>query len=683
MRVRNHASSSSHVEEDKSQCFLLNRVLVYVDRLLARFSKMDYEILETIHWLLGPEIVEEDLLSLAAMVDYGERRRRFERDIEEEIRNRRDFAHFMDQALRKIPKKEKMAVIDLLRSLLKKRLDQLQYSGMSDIEKNLGIFQQMFDLNQLETEICLFIFILATYEEAESLFEYQLKCSRFAGRNYLATILGSSSPEIGEAVNGKLSKVGILDSDRNRSLSMDTGFVNLLQNPFDGNIQTEFYKKVDPDPVPLDAHMVEHPAIEHILRLLKVKPLSSTHLIFYGPPGTGKTSLAYGLGKKLGLPVYLVEHGGKEKVWKRQAAFTACVNVASEGEGALVIADDADNILGTRHSWFFFGETPDKRWLHDILETPGVRMIWTVNAIAQLEESVARRFSYSFGFKPFSRVQRKRIWKTILIDYRLDAFFSASDIEDLAAKFVVSAGVIEQAVKKAAEIGSNSKEEIHKAIILSLEAHDCLANGGAKPVRNAKIDPHSFSIEGLNVSGVDLTSLLKELEAFDEYLKTSGNYDAASMSLLFYGVSGAGKSFLARFIAQHLGKEVVFKRASDILSKWVGESEQNVRACFEETASKDAVLVVDELDSIIGSRDRATRTWEVSLVNEFLTSMESHRGIQIYTSNRLMDMDRSALRRFNYKIEFGYLNPDGVVLFYKKILQPLVGIPLNLASQWS
>ena len=486
MRVRNHAGSSSHVEEDKSQCFLLSRVLVYVDRLLARFSKMDYEILETIHWLLGPEIVEEDLLSLAAMVDYGERRRRFERDIEEEIRNRRDFAHFMDQALRKIPKKEKMAVIDLLRSLLKKRLDQLQYSGMSDIEKNLGTFQQMFDLNQLETEICLFIFILATYEEAESLFEYQLKCSCFAGRNYLATILGSSSPEIGEAVNGKLSKVGILDSDRNRSLSMDTGFVNLLQNPFDGNIQTEFYKKVDPDPVPLDAHTVDSQAIDHVLHLLKEKPASSTHVVFYGPPGTGKTSLAYGIGKALGLPIYLVEHGGKEKSWKRQSAFTACVNMASQAEGALIIADDADIILGTRHSWFFFGKPSDKRWLHDILETPGVRMIWTVNAIAQLEESVARRFSYSLGFKPFSRVQRKRIWKTILIDYRLDAFFSASDIEDLAVKFDVSAGVIEQSVKKAAEIGSNSKAEIHKAITLSLEAHDCLVNGGSKPVRTSQ-----------------------------------------------------------------------------------------------------------------------------------------------------------------------------------------------------
>lgn len=673
MRVRNCAASLP--TEDKSQCFLLSRVVLYVDRLLARYLKLDHEILETIYWLLGAEIVEEDLVALALMLDSGERKRRFEREIQEEIRHARDFAHLVDAALRRATKNEQAAAVDLLRGLLQKRLDQFHYSGTSDIEKNLAIFQQMFDLNDLEKEVCLFLFVLSTYEEVQSLFQYHLKCDHFAGRNYLATILGSPSSVIAEVLNGKLSKIGILDSDRHRSLSMETGFINLLQDASDTEIKTEFFKKVDPDPVPLDAHTVDPQAIEHVLHLLKEKPLSSSHIIFYGPPGTGKTSMAYGIGKALGLPIYLVEHGGKEKSWKRQAAFTASVNMASQGEGALIIADDADNVLGTRNSWFFFGEPSDKRWLHDLLETTGVRMIWTVNSIAQLEESVMRRFSYSLGFKPFNRVQRKRIWQTILQDYRLDSFFSPSDVEELAAKFDVSAGVIEQSVKKTWEMGLASKDEVLEAIALSLEAHNCLANGGRNPVRDGKIDPRSFSIEGLNVSGVDLTGLVKELEAFNEYLKNP-NGDA-SMSLLFHGVPGSGKSHMARYIAQHLGREIVFKRASDLLSKWVGETEQNIRHCFEEAASKDAVLVFDEADSLLGTRERAAHSWEITQVNEFLTWMECHKGIQIYTTNRLTDLDSAALRRFNYKLEFGYLEPDGNVIFYKKILLPLVGVGLG------
>ena len=538
------------------------------------------------------------------------------------------------------------------------------------------MLRQMFGLSPIEEELCLFLFITSVYEEPENLFRFQLKCDRFAGRTYLATMLGSTSTETAEVLNGKLSRIGILDRD-SRGLSMDEGFVNLLQSTSDTEIKTEFFRHVDPDPVSLDAHTADPEVIEHILHLLKEKPLSSTHIIFYGPPGTGKTSMAYGIGKALGLPMYLVEHGGKDKAWKRRAAFTACANLASQGDGALVIADDSDVVLGTRNSWFVQRESSDKRWLHDLLEMPGVRMIWTVNSIAQMEESVARRFSYSLAFKSFTRVQRKRIWETILRDYRLDLFFSATEVEQLATKFDVSAGIVEQCARKAAEMGSDSKSEVHEAIKLSLEAHQSLLNGGRKPVRTARIDSRSFSLEGLNVLGLDLADLLKELEAFDHHLKETGNDVPVSMSLLFHGVSGCGKSHLARYIGHHLDREVIVKRASDLLSKWVGETEQNVRTCFEEAAGRDAVLIFDEVDFLLGNRDRAAHSWEISQVNEFLTAMECFRGIQVYTTNRLADLDPATLRRFNYKVEFGYLKPSGVVTFYHKLLCPLVGTKLE------
>ena len=677
MRVRGYSGSSS-MPVDSTQCFLMGRLVVYLERLLSRYERLDLETLEVLYWLLGPELVEKDLVPLATMLDGGDKRRRYGTESDAEIRHARDFAHMVDQALCRAGRDEEKGVVHLLRGVLQERLDQLQYSGTSDIEKNLAMLRQMFGLSPIEEELCLFLFITSVYEEPESLFRFQLKCDRFAGRTYLATMLGSTSTETAEVLNGKLSRIGILDRD-SRGLSMDEGFVNLLQNTSDTEIKTEFFRKIDPDPVSLDAHTADPEVIEHILHLLKEKPLSSTHIIFYGPPGTGKTSMAYGIGKALGLPMYLVEHGGKDKAWKRRAAFTACANLASQGDGALVIADDSDVVLGTRNSWFFQGESSDKRWLHDLLEMPGVRMIWTVNSIAQMEESVARRFCYSLAFKPFTRVQRKRIWETILKDYRLDAFFSNGDIEDLAAKFDVSAGVIEQAVKKAWEIGSASKEEIQGAITLCLEAHDCLNNGGRKPARESKVDPHSFSLDGLNVSGANLVTLMKELEAFHRYLKHSRHDEPISMSLLFHGVSGSGKSHLARYIAHRLDREVIIKRASDLLSKWVGETEQNIRDAYDLAEATDSILVFDESDFLLGSRDAAAHSWEISQVNEFLTAMESFRGIQIYTTNRLGDLDVATLRRFNHKLEFGYLKPNGVVTFYNKLLCPLVGT--NLTKQ--
>jgi len=183
MRVRNYAGSLS--TQDKSQCFMLSRVLLYMHRLLARYSTPDHEILETIHWLLGSSIVEEDLLPLVSMFSGALISRRFESDIEEEIHNPHDFAYVMDQVLRKSRRSEQLAIVDLLRDLLNKRMNHLQYSGSSDIEKNLDTLQEMFDLSELEKEICLFLFALSIFDEVQSLFQYHLQCDRFAGRNYL------------------------------------------------------------------------------------------------------------------------------------------------------------------------------------------------------------------------------------------------------------------------------------------------------------------------------------------------------------------------------------------------------------------------------------------------------------------------------------------------------------------
>jgi DNA polymerase III delta prime subunit len=180
-------------------------------------------------------------------------------------------------------------------------------------------------------------------------------------------------------------------------------------------------------------------------------------------------------------------------------------------------------------------------------------------------------------------------------------------------------------------------------------------------------------LDGLNLISTDAKALMEELSGFNEYSKKPLKHGPVSMSLLFYGSSGTGKSAFARFIASHLDKEIVVKRASDLFSKWVGETEQNIRDAYEEAHSKKAVLIFDEADSLIFNRDRAEHSWEMSFTNEFLTWMETYEGIQIFTTNRLKDLDTASLRRFNHKVEFGYLKPDGNIIFYNKFFAHLLG----------
>ncbi|MGO9737053.1 MAG: AAA family ATPase, partial [Desulfomonilaceae bacterium] len=362
---------------------------------------------------------------------------------------------------------------------------------------------------------------------------------------------------------------------------------------------------------------------------------------------------------------------GPDKGFSRTAAITASVNLASETEASILVADDCDSILNTRNAWSLFGETHDKRWLHEILERPVVRMIWIANSVAGIEESVARRFSFSVNFKPFNRCQRVQLWHNVVKKHDVNGVLKDPEIEDLASRFEVSAGVIDQAVRKVAEASKHSDEDVKQSVVLALESHVRLQKGGFSP-GNQNYDNKNFILDGLNLCGTDPHALLEELSAFNEFCKAPGPHGPVSMSLLFHGPPGSGKSELARFIATSLDKEIVFKRASDLFSMWVGQTEKNIREAYEEANSKEAVLIFDEADSLVFSRDRADHSWELSFTNEFLTWMESFEGIQIFTTNRLKDMDSASLRRFNHKIEFGYLKPEGNVIFYEKLIAPLI-----------
>lgn len=99
-----------------------------------------------------------------------------------------------------------------------------------------------------------------------------------------------------------------------------------------------------------------------------------------------------------------------------------------------------------------------------------------------------------------------------------------------------------------------------------------------------------FANTGMDIQGV-LTGLKK---------KRQGTF-------CFYGPAGTGKSELARHMADELDMPCVVRRASDILSMWVGGSEQNIAEMFAEARQQEAVLVLDEADSFLSDRRGAVR----------------------------------------------------------------------------
>ncbi|MDX8397535.1 MAG: ATP-binding protein [Mariprofundaceae bacterium] len=193
---------------------------------------------------------------------------------------------------------------------------------------------------------------------------------------------------------------------------------------------------------------------------------------------------------------------------------------------------------------------------------------------------------------------------------------------------------------------NSNEKELERVLngMLKVLGHSKIKNSGSAVINT------SYSLDFLNAN-VDLPRLIEGLQRSQQ-----GN-------ICFYGAPGTGKAALDGYIAKKLEKPLLSKRASDILSMWVGESEQNrteqnIARMFEQARQEDAVLVLDEADSLLRDRRGANQSWEVTQVNELLVQMENFDGLFICSTNLMDDLDQASLRRFAIKVEFDYLKSD-------------------------
>ncbi len=275
----------------------------------------------------------------------------------------------------------------------------------------------------------------------------------------------------------------------------------------------------------------------------------------------------------------------------------------------------------------------------NLLATNPVPAVWLTSDASGLPEDTVARFVFHAPLKKADRATQQCAVRTRLKKLRLGKA-AAAEILKLDG---VSSAQLESAVKAARLAHAESRADRDQAIVQAIRrSQRALARDLTERFRPSVT---RYSLEYLNTAGRFTPRQI--LESFRKRPRGS---------VLLYGPPGTGKTQFTEYLAGELGLPLVSKSASELLSKWLGDSEKNIAAAFEEAAAEDAILFFDEGDSFLRSRELAQRSWEVTQTNELLQRMERFDGIVVVATNLFRNLDAAALRRFTFKIEFRELD---------------------------
>lgn len=527
--------------------------------------------------------------------------------------------------------------------------------------------REYFNLSEAEVRLCTFLYAECIWQEVDQYFDSHLGIKKRSRVGALAIMCGVSLEEMCDAVNGKLLAMGLIDA-RMAEVDLNDKFRVIYEaaDPL-GKLQAEFTPMTGPA-VPLEDFLIDEDVVRMVQSHLAGKDDTPTHILLYGAPGTGKTSFAYSLGKAAGMKVYPVPLERDRESFPRQAGVEACLHITSGGSKGVVVVDEADTMLNTQRGFLISGERQDKGWINELLERPGLRMIWITNDHGGIEDSVKDRFCFSIEFEPLDQRRRELLWDRIARSNKVKRLLPEAAIKDFAERHKVSARSITLAVRKARRVAGGNGPEFRRQLECMLQAKGELQSIPSAPRGRKKAVNDVFSSSGLSID-CDYGELLDSVRRIDRHLR-GGGQGRAFGGLLFHGHPGTGKTELAKHIAEEIDRELLVVRASSLLDVYVGGTEQKIARAFSAAQENGHLLVVDEVDTFLFKRSMAMRPLEVSMVNEFLSQMEAFQGLLICTTNRYESLCSAAYRRFGRKVRFGYLDDGGKAALYESLLAP-------------
>lgn len=526
------------------------------------------------------------------------------------------------------------------------------------LNNNIARLARLVGLSDIDRRILAFTVILKSERLLDDTADLLGQLSSTKVSHMLAVLLDLPDAQVREALStqGVLAQSGLVAVDRCGSGTL-SGKLELLSDRFADHIVSS---EADPIALLRDTVAISEPAqlaldefahlgdslavLRPYLRHALASGRKGVNIFVHGAPGTGKSQLAKALAADLGSELFEVasedDDGDPINGERRLRAYRAAQSFFGQRR-AMILFDEVEDVFDDGEVLFGRKSTAQSRkaWINRMLEANPVPTVWLSNS-GGLDAAFIRRFDMVFELPVPPRQHRARI-----IEAACAGLLDTGTVQDLAESEVLAPAVVTRAASVVRAIHEDLGAQ-GAAKAMTLLIGNTLEAQGHPPLERSVANrlPQTYDAAIVNADA-DLREI------------GGGLMRAGCGRLCLYGPPGTGKTAYGRWLAEHMGVPLHVKRASDLMSKWVGENEQNIARAFRQATQDGAVLLVDEVDSFLQDRRGAGSGWEVTLVNEMLTQMESFPGVFIASTNLIEGLDQAALRRFDLKVRFGYLKP--------------------------
>ncbi|MCG3168001.1 MAG: AAA family ATPase [Rhodocyclaceae bacterium] len=378
-----------------------------------------------------------------------------------------------------------------------------------------------------------------------------------------------------------------------------------------------------------------------------VQGRAGANVLIHGVPGSGKTEFVRMLATVLGATLYEIvterRDGSLLSSGDRLRAYRLSQRLLSRSNQHMILFDEVEDIFPENEISKLTGANASARKgaIVRILENNPVPAFWVANNIRVIDAAFLRRFDYVLELNAPPRSVRGRI-----LDHYLDGLAVSADWKRRMAEHeMLMPAIVERAAKVVrASAVSGAPQEVERGLS-RIVGNTLEAMGLPREPRHCAPVVEGYRLDALNTD-CDIVEV------------QFGLAQHRKGRLCLYGPPGTGKTAFGRHLADTLDRPLLVRRASDIVSPWVGVTEKNLACLFREAQEEEAVLLLDEADSFLRDRQGAQRSWEVTEVNEMLAQMECFEGLFIASTNLMGSLDAAALRRFDMKIRFDYLKPE-------------------------